>query len=174
MRHHRPVSSIVEHARAFIAAAYGGASAKKLAHAQEVGELLAELGCVDEVVAAGYLHDVVEDTDTDVTAVRDAFGDPIADLVAALTEDPSITAYAARKDALRASIAQAGPAALTITAADKLARVRAADRAGKRLAARKLRHYEQTLAMLEQHGIRTAHTAELGRRLHERQLAAAR
>src|SRR4051812_31238817 len=114
------MSALVNHARAFIAGAYGGGDEKGLAHPREGGELLAEAGCGDEVVAAGLLHDVVEDTSADVESVRAAFGDPIADLIDALTEDGKITPYAARKQALREAIGAAGPAALTITAADKL------------------------------------------------------
>ena len=132
--------------------------------------MLAELGHEDEVVAAGLLHDVVEDTSIDVEQLRDAFGDVIADLVYALSEDADVRGYAARKKALREGIAIAGPMALAISGADKLARVRAADRRGQTLPARKLEHYQRTLDLLATHGIRTAHTTELERRLRLQRL----
>jgi (p)ppGpp synthase/HD superfamily hydrolase len=39
------------------------------------------------LLAAGWLHDVVEDTSTSVDSVRQEFGDEIADLVARLTDE---------------------------------------------------------------------------------------
>jgi hypothetical protein len=50
--------------------------------------------------------------------------------VAALTEDPAIEDYAERKRALRQSVVDAGFPALAVFAADKLARMRVADRTG--------------------------------------------
>ncbi|HWH94052.1 MAG TPA: HD domain-containing protein [Baekduia sp.] len=165
------MDSIVEQARAFVDDAYRGADDEKgLAHSHEVGELLAELGYDDDVVATGLLHDVVEDTGIDIEEVRNAFGDTIADLVYALSEDADIRRYAERKKALREGIAIAGPTALVISGSDKLARVRAADRRGQTLSARKLEHYERTLEMLATYGIHTAHTAELERRLRLQRL----
>src|SRR5512132_3772429 len=77
-------------------------------HPLEVGALLSSRGFDDEVVAAGLLHDVVEDTDTDLDEVRRRFGDRIAAAVAAVTEDPAIDDYRARKAALRDQVAAAG------------------------------------------------------------------
>ena len=45
----------------------------------------------------GLLHDVVEDTPRSVQDVRDSFGETIAAMVEALTEDDSIHSYAERK-----------------------------------------------------------------------------
>jgi (p)ppGpp synthase/HD superfamily hydrolase len=166
----RRVSAIIGQARAFIDDAYGRADDKGLAHSHEVGNMLAELGCDDHVVATGLLHDVVEDTGIDLEDVRAAFGDGVADLVYALSEDADVRSYPKRKRVLREGIAIAGPTALTVSAADKLARVRAADRRGSALSARKLEHYERTLELLFAHGIRTAHTDELERRLRLQRL----
>jgi (p)ppGpp synthase/HD superfamily hydrolase len=164
------MSEIIEQARAFIDAAYGAGDAKGLAHSHEVGDLLAEIGCDQDVVATGLLHDVVEDTDTDVEALRAAFGDRIADLVYALSEDDAIADYAERKRALREGVAIAGPTALTISAADKVSRLRAADRTGKALAERKLLHYQRTADLLVAQGVASPHLAELQRRLRNRRL----
>src|ERR1700729_2836661 len=41
----------------------------------------------DATLAAALLHDVVEDSDTTVAELRAEFGDEIADLVAALSDD---------------------------------------------------------------------------------------
>jgi (p)ppGpp synthase/HD superfamily hydrolase len=70
-------------------------------HPLEVAELLSSSGYDDDLVTAGVLHDLVENTDATIAEVRERFGDPVARLVAAATEDTTITAYGAPKAALR-------------------------------------------------------------------------
>jgi (p)ppGpp synthase/HD superfamily hydrolase len=125
-------------------------------HPLEVAALLASRGFDDEVVAAGLLHDVVEDTDTGLDEVRRRFGDRIAGTVAAVTEDPTIEDYHARKAALRDQVAAAGPDAHAVYAADKVAKARELRAQAARTEsflddlalARRLEHYEQSLATL--------------------------
>lgn len=93
-------------------------------HPRAVAERLAEQGVPDEVLAAALLHDVVEDTETEVDELRARFGDRVADMVAAMTEDESIEDYEERKGEHRQRAAGAGQAVLAIYAADKLANVR--------------------------------------------------
>src|SRR5687768_8067799 len=62
-------------------------------HPLEVAALLRGRGYDDDVVAAGLLHDVVEDTDAELSEVRRIFGGRIAAIVAAVTEDPAIEDY---------------------------------------------------------------------------------
>jgi (p)ppGpp synthase/HD superfamily hydrolase len=88
-------------------------------HPLAVAELLFEHGYSDDVLAAALLHDVVEKSEIGLAQVRDRFGDVVAGLVAALTEDDSITAYEERKEEHRRRVADAGDAALAIFAADK-------------------------------------------------------
>lgn len=57
------------------------------AHCKTVAQLLNKLGCDDEVVAAGYLHDTVEDTQVTERDLRVLFGDRIADLVMEVTHE---------------------------------------------------------------------------------------
>ena len=90
-----------------------------------VADLLAEHGFADEVLAAALLHDVVEESDTDVTEIGARFGEPIGGLVDALTDEEEIEDYERRKDVHRAQVEAAGPEALAIYAADKLANIRA-------------------------------------------------
>lgn len=94
-------------------------------HPLTVAELLAGQGCSETVLAAGLLHDVVEESDVGVEEIRLRFGDGVADLVAALTDAEEIESYERRKDVHRADVAAAGKDALTIYAADKLANIRA-------------------------------------------------
>lgn len=90
-------------------------------HPRMVAATLAERGYPDEVLAAALLHDVVEDSDTTVDDLRGEFGDEIAALVDALSDDESIESYRDRKDEHRARVRDADGDALPIYAADKLA-----------------------------------------------------
>jgi (p)ppGpp synthase/HD superfamily hydrolase len=127
-------------------------------HPLEVAALLSSRGFDDDVVAAGLLHDVVEDTDTDLEEVRRRFGDRIAETVAAVTEDPTIDDYRARKAALRDQVAAAGPDAQAVYAADKVAKARELRAQAARTDSflddpalrRRLEHYEQSLATLRE------------------------
>jgi len=92
-------------------------------HPVAVAELLVDERQGDEVLAAALLHDVVEKSDTDLAAVRERFGDVVAELVGTMTEDESIPSYEDRKEEHRRRVAEAGPAALAIFAADKLTNV---------------------------------------------------
>ena len=57
-----------------------------LSHPLEVANILADLHLDAVSVAAGLLHDTVEDTHVEVEDIRDVFGDTLADLVEALTK----------------------------------------------------------------------------------------
>jgi (p)ppGpp synthase/HD superfamily hydrolase len=92
-------------------------------HPVAVAELLLRERQGDEVLAAALLHDVVEKSDTDLAAVRERFGDVVANLVEAMTEDESIASYEDRKEEHRRRVADSEPAALAIFAADKLTNV---------------------------------------------------
>jgi (p)ppGpp synthase/HD superfamily hydrolase len=92
-------------------------------HPLAVAELLIKHRCGDEVLAAALLHDVVEKSDIGASEVRERFGERVADLVEALTEDETIDAYEERKKEHRWRVARAGPDAMAIFAADKLTNV---------------------------------------------------
>ena len=125
-------------------------------HPLEVAVLLSNLDYDDEVVAAGLLHDVVEDTDATFDDVRAQFGDRVARLVEAVSDDASIEDYAARKAALRDQVAAASADAQAIYAADKVAKARElrakVARDGSGFDEAKLHHYEESLSMLEREG----------------------
>jgi (p)ppGpp synthase/HD superfamily hydrolase len=89
-------------------------------HPRMVAATLATVGFSDTTLAAALLHDVVEDSDTTVDELRAEFGDEIADLVAALSDDESIESYRDRKNEHRQRVAAVGGDALAIYAADKL------------------------------------------------------
>jgi (p)ppGpp synthase/HD superfamily hydrolase len=89
-------------------------------HPRMVAATLADRGHGEPTLAAALLHDVVEDSDTTVEDLRADFGDEIAALVAALSDDESIESYRERKDEHRRRVADVDGDALAIYAADKL------------------------------------------------------
>jgi (p)ppGpp synthase/HD superfamily hydrolase len=96
-----------------------------IAHPTEVARLLEAEGVADEeLIAATFLHDVVEDTEHTIDEIRERFGPEVARLVAAMTEDKSVEPYERRKDHHRDQVEAAGKRAATIYAADKLANLR--------------------------------------------------
>jgi (p)ppGpp synthase/HD superfamily hydrolase len=133
-------------------------------HPLEVAALLSGRGYDDEVISAGLLHDVLERSDAGVEEVRERFGDRVAGIVAAVSEDAGIADYRSRKAALRDQVAHAGADAQAVFAADKVAKARElraqAGRAESSLAdpalSRRLEHYEASLEMLERAGAATA------------------
>ena len=126
-------------------------------HPLEVASLLRNTGHGENIVAAGILHDTVEDTDVRVEEIRERFGPGVAELVLAVTEDPGIEPFEARKAALREKIANGGSDAAAVYAADKVAKVRelraqiTRDPAVPQATSsrRRLEHYLESLTMLE-------------------------
>jgi (p)ppGpp synthase/HD superfamily hydrolase len=136
-------------ALAFAASAHHGPRREgdtDIDHPIAVARLLDEAGFDEDVVAAALLHDVVEDTRTSVGEIRDRFGEPVAELVATMTENGDIESYAERKAEHRRRIRREGDGAAAIYAADKLATARTLE--GERVAAPRLDHYRRTLAEL--------------------------
>jgi (p)ppGpp synthase/HD superfamily hydrolase len=124
-------------------------------HPVEVACLLHEAGYSDDVVAAGVLHDVIEETDANQGELEERFGSNVADLVAAVSDDPSIDDEARRKAALREQVSQAGESAVAVFAADKVSkarelRLRVEEGRFRRKDRAKLDHYQASLEMLDE------------------------
>jgi (p)ppGpp synthase/HD superfamily hydrolase len=135
----------------FVIEAYDGIAVrpgKGLPHAQAVADILRDAGADERTQVAALLHDVVEDTPRDVDDVRAAFGEELAAMVEALTEDKGIERYAQRKRALRTQIAMASePTVMDIAVADKIASLRHAAITATSISRRKLAHYRATLRL---------------------------
>lgn len=132
-------------------------------HPVEVGRLLRDAGCPDVVIAAGLLHDVLENSHTSVAELTACFGAEVANLVQAVSDDASISSYRQRKQLLREQVRNAGGDATLIFAADKISKIRelpdriARDRAryGGAVPAHlqhdhqlRIEHYKESLRML--------------------------
>ena len=66
-------------------------------HPISVGMLLEEYGYDEKIVAAGYLHDVVEDTKYTIEDIRNEFGEEIANLVMGASEPDKSLSWEERK-----------------------------------------------------------------------------
>lgn len=124
-----------------------GRGGTQIGHPVAVAELLDEAGFGEEVIAAAFLHDVVEDTERDLNEIGTRFGPAVCRLVEAMTEDASIPRYEDRKDEHRRRVVAASRDSAAIYAADKLARVRALRAAGAPVDPRRLAHYRATLEL---------------------------
>jgi HD domain len=155
-------------------------------HPIEVATLLAHAGAPDHVIAAGLLHDTIEKTNTEAADLRRRFGADVASLVVALSEDPAISGYGARKAALRDQVDAAGNEALMVFAADKVSKTRELRMASARAggpprvggaphrgskAYRKLTHYRHCADLLEQRLAGSPLVESLRRELAELALA---
>jgi (p)ppGpp synthase/HD superfamily hydrolase len=95
-----------------------------ITHPESVAGLLDDAGFGEEVIAAALLHDVVEDTEMGSGELRQRFGDRVAELVEALSEDDDIADYEDRKREHREQVEASGPDAAAIYIADKLSNLR--------------------------------------------------
>jgi (p)ppGpp synthase/HD superfamily hydrolase len=124
-------------------------------HPLEVASLLELARYPDYVVAAAILHDVLEDTGAKRSELEAEFGSQVADLVALVSDDPSIVDEEARKQDVRERVRHAGGDAAVVYTADKISKVRElrslmADGMPEAEAAAKLQRYWGMLEMLEQ------------------------
>lgn len=83
---------MIEKAKHFATKAHQGQKRKNsqedyFVHPIRVAETLQKEGYSEELICAGYLHDVVEDTDYTLTDIENHFGPTVKSLVATHTED---------------------------------------------------------------------------------------
>lgn len=66
-------------------------------HSISVGFMLKDIGCSEEVVISGLLHDIIEDTDYNYDYILDNYGKKIADNVLSVSENIEIKDWRERK-----------------------------------------------------------------------------
>jgi (p)ppGpp synthase/HD superfamily hydrolase len=123
-------------------------------HPIEAASLLERSHYPDHVVAAAVLHDVLEDTDVERSDLEERFGADVADLVATVSDDPSIEDTERQKEDVRERVRGAGGYAPAVYAADKISKVRElrtmmARGVGEDEVRVKRERYRKSLAMLE-------------------------
>jgi (p)ppGpp synthase/HD superfamily hydrolase len=95
-------------------------------HLAEVANLLALVtdGGDAELVAAGWLHDAVEDTETTREELAQKFSERVADLVVEVTDDMSLAKPQRRQKQIEDALHKS-PSAKLIKIADKVSNIRA-------------------------------------------------
>ncbi len=92
-------------------------------HLAEVAWLLASAGSDGNVVAAGYLHDIIEDADVTYETLRAEFGEDVAGLVRAVTDDKRLPQHVRKR--LQIEHAPQAPARVAnLKTADKISNLR--------------------------------------------------
>jgi (p)ppGpp synthase/HD superfamily hydrolase len=119
--------NVVDKARIFATAAHAAVGQRRkylgtpyIEHPRAVAELVAEHGGTDTMIAAAWLHDVVEDTAVTLKLLAEEFDSEVVRLVAALS-DLQTAEDGNRKTRMQRyaqRLSQAGPCAQTIKYAD--------------------------------------------------------
>lgn len=110
-----------------------GTKTPYIVHPLEVMLILQQMGADLHLLAAGLLHDTVEDTDATLEDISERFGQDVADLVASHTEDDKshytkeqeIASWRARKEKALTHLTTAGKREKMLVLADKLSNMRA-------------------------------------------------
>ena len=125
--------TIVERARVFATAAHAAVKQVRkytfepyIVHPTEVASIVASVPHTNEMLAAAYLHDTVEDTGVSIVDIQVEFGNEVASLVGWLTDvsKPEQGNRAVRKAIDREHTAMAPAAAQTVKLADLIANSR--------------------------------------------------
>ncbi len=95
-----------------------------ITHPLCVGMILARAGCFEEVVAAGILHDVAEDTSLTPEDISREFGQVVASIVKGCSEPNKSSPWEERKRHSIASLKRAPLEVRLVVCADKLHNVR--------------------------------------------------
>ncbi|HEX9444329.1 MAG TPA: HD domain-containing protein [Candidatus Binatia bacterium] len=101
-----------------------GTNIPYIVHPLGVAKILLEYGCAEAVVAAGMLHDTVEDTPVALDDIRRSFGDEVAALVEGASEPDKSDTWENRKRHTIEYLKTAPVDVLLIALADKLDNLR--------------------------------------------------
>lgn len=121
--------NIIDQAINFAAMAHNGQTRKStiipyITHPFAVGMLLQKIKCADEVIAAGILHDILEDTSTTFDDLAEHFGIRVAKLVLAASEQDKSLPWKERKQHTIDGLPHAYLEEIQIITADKLHNLR--------------------------------------------------
>jgi len=122
--------TLTDEALRYAAEAHSGQTRKGhetpyVVHPVAVGRELERYGADDALVAAGFLHDTVEDTDTTLDDIEDAFGPEVADLVDGASEHDKSAPWEERKEHTHTYLREeAAYDTVLVSCADKLDNIR--------------------------------------------------
>lgn len=89
-------------------------------HSISVGLMLKNNNCDENTVLAGFLHDIIEDSDYDYGYIKENFGEVVADYVLNVSEDMSIKDFKQRKMAFMENLEKCNNNIILMEVADKL------------------------------------------------------
>lgn len=89
-------------------------------HSISVGFMLKNIGCREDIIVSGLLHDIIEDTDYQYNDILNMFGKNIADNVLALSENQDIKNFRERKAEFINRLSMQDNEIILIEVADKL------------------------------------------------------
>ena len=95
-----------------------------ISHPYAVGMMLARAGCQEEMIAAGVLHDTVEDTDLTLGYIRETFGEQVASIVEGCSERDKSASWETRKTHTLEYLRTAPWQVRVVACADKLHNLR--------------------------------------------------
>ena len=95
-----------------------------VSHPYAVGMMLALAGCPEELIAAGILHDTVEDTYVILDHIRERFGERVAALVEGCSEPDKSASWEERKRHTLEYLRTAAWEVRVVSCADKLHNIR--------------------------------------------------
>lgn len=101
-----------------------GSGIPYITHPFAVGMLLQKANCSEEVIAAGILHDTLEDTETTFEDLTETFGIRVANLVLAASEKDKSLPWEIRKQHTINSVKDATLEEIQVIVADKLHNLR--------------------------------------------------
>lgn len=101
-----------------------GSDTPYITHPFSVGMILQAEQCTDEVIAAGILHDTLEDTELSYEALVELFGLRIAELVLAASEEDKTLTWTERKQQTIDALPLLDTDSIQIIVADKLHNLR--------------------------------------------------
>src|SRR5690554_2633689 len=100
-----------------------GGSIPYILHPLEAGIIISQIAYDEELIAAAFLHDLVEDAGITLEEIAQEFSPRVAQLVESQTEDKSLS-WHERKNHTVETISQAPLEVKLLTLADKLSNAR--------------------------------------------------
>lgn len=100
-----------------------GTNIPYIVHPMEVMQILTSIGCNDDVIIAGILHDTLEDTETTPEEIKENFGQKVLEIVQTESEDKSKT-WKERKERTVNELKEASEETKLVCFADKLSNIR--------------------------------------------------
>ncbi|NHM30859.1 HD domain-containing protein [Neobacillus terrae] len=95
-----------------------------ISHPAAVGMILLKAGYGEAVVAAGILHDTIEDTNLELQDIKEEFGAEIAEIVAGCSEPNKELSWEVRKEHTIDFLKTASEEIRAVACADKLHNIR--------------------------------------------------